>query len=79
MEEITGRGHREKIPSAKLKDQVVGKPERSGDEKRVILPTYIASNDPKFLLPQAEIKKDFHHSKIGRKHETTDFYTLGSQ
>ena len=49
------------------------------DEKPIILPTYIAPNDPKFLLDQKEIPKFLEHSKIAANGEKIDFYTLGTQ
>jgi hypothetical protein len=79
MDETTGRGHRQKIPSEKVKEQVGGKVERMEDEKPVILPTYIAPNDPKFFLDQKELGKIHDHTKVGPNGERTDFYQLGTQ
>jgi len=79
MDESSGRGHREKKPSEKVKEQVTGKADRIEDEKTVILPTYIAPNDPKFFQEQKEVPKIYDHSKIGPHGEKTDFYALGTQ
>ncbi|OQV07921.1 hypothetical protein CLAIMM_12275 [Cladophialophora immunda] len=78
MDESSGRGHREKKPSEKLKEQVSAKIDRIEDEKPVALPTYIAPNDSKFLQDQKEVPKIFDHSKIAPNGDKTDFYTLGT-
>ena len=70
-----GRGRREKIPSAKLKEQVV-KIDRNDDEKHVTLPSYIAANDPKFFLDQKEVAKSHDHTKILPTGERVEFCTL---
>lgn len=80
MEESSGRGHREKIPSAKVKEQV----HKSLDKvdfsaSKFVLPTYIAAKDPRFEQEQKEIPKSYDHTKIGPNGEKTDFYTLGNQ
>ena len=79
MDETTGRGHRQKIPSEKLKEQVGGKVEKMDDDKLVILPTYIAPNDTKFLQDQRELGKIYDHTKVGPNGEKTDFFQLGTQ
>lgn len=77
-EPVAGRGHREKIPSAKLKEQTI-KPEKVEDEKRVILPTYIAHNDPRFCLEQKELSKTLDHVKILPDGTKVEYYALGNQ
>ena len=79
MDEISGRGHREKKPSEKLKEQVSGKIDKIEDDRPVVLPTYIAPNDPKFLQDQKEIPKFLDHTKIAPNGEKTDFFNLGTQ
>lgn len=79
MDETTGRGHRQKIPSEKLKEQVGGRIERLEDDKQIVIPTYIAPNDPKFFLEQRELGKIYDHTKIGPDGERTDLYQLGTQ
>jgi hypothetical protein len=79
MDESSGRGHREKKPSEKLKEQVTGKIEKLDDEKPVILPTYIAPNDPKFLQEQKEVPKIYDHTKIAPNGDKIEFFTLGTQ
>ncbi len=79
MDETSGRGHREKKPSEKLKEQVSGKIDKIEDEKLVVLPTYIAPNDPKFLQDQKEIPKFLDHTKIAPNGDKIEFYTLGTQ
>jgi hypothetical protein len=76
MDDAGGRGRREKIPSAKLKEQVIGKIEKTDDERVVILPNYVAGNDPKLCLPQKEIAKTYDHTKVMPSGEKVDFYTL---
>lgn len=73
---FAGRGRREKIPSAKIKEQVTGRNDKVEEEKRVTLPTYVAANDPKFFLDQKEISKSYDHTKILPSGEKVDFYTL---
>ena len=82
MEEYAGRGFREKIPSAKLKESVHEKV--SGDKNdhikaRNIVPTYIAPKDPRFENEQKEIAKTLDHTKIGADGERIEFYSLGNQ
>lgn len=79
MDEISGRGHREKKPSEKVKEQVSGKIDKIEDERAVVLPTYIAPNDPKFLSDQRELPKFLDHTKIGPDGQKIDFYILGTQ
>lgn len=79
MEETAGRGHREKKPSEKIKEQVTAKIDKIEDEKPVVLPTYIAPNDPKFLQDQKEITKIPDHVKIGQSGEKIEFFSLGTQ
>ena len=79
MDEISGRGHREKKPSEKLKEQVSTKIDKLDDEKPVVLPTYVAPNDPKFLQDQKELQKFHDHSKVAPNGDRVDFYTLGTQ
>ena len=79
MDETSGRGHREKKPSEKVKEQVSGKIDKIEDEKLVVLPTYIAPNDPKFLQDQKEIPKFLDHNKIAPNGDKIDFFTLGTQ
>jgi COMPASS component BRE2 len=78
MDETTGRGHRQKIPTDKVKEHVGGKIEPLDDEKVVVLPTYIAPNDPKFLQDQKELGKLYDHSKIGANGQRVDFFQLGT-
>ena len=77
MDEATGRGHRQKIPTDKVKE-VNGKIEKLEDEKPVVLPTYIAPNDTKFLQDQKELSKIYDHSKVGSNGERIDFFQLGT-
>lgn len=80
MDEVSGgRGHREKIPSAKLKEQAGAAINIDKADKRVHIPLYIALRDSKFEQEQEEVKKVFDHSKIGANGEKYDFYTLGAQ
>jgi hypothetical protein len=79
MDESSGRGHREKKPSEKVKEQVSGKIDKIEDERPVVLPTYIAPNDPKFLQDQKEIPKFLDHTKIAPNGDKIDFCTLGTQ
>ncbi|KIW66963.1 hypothetical protein PV04_06243 [Phialophora macrospora] len=78
MDESSGRGHREKKPSEKVKEQVSGKIDRIEDERPVVLPTYIAPNDPKFLQDQKEIPKFLDHTKVSPNGDKIDFCTLGT-
>ena len=78
MDEATGRGHRQKIPSEKVKEHVNGKVEKIEDDKMVVLPTYIAPNDPKFLQDQKELGKIYDHSKVGASGAKIDFFQLGT-
>lgn len=81
MDELSGgRGHREKIPSAKLKEQA-GAAVNTIDknDKRIHLPVYIAQRDPKLEQEQEELKKTYDHTKTGPNGEKHDFYTLGPQ
>ena len=71
-----GRGRREKIPSAKVKEQSGSRNDKSDDDKTITLPTYVAANDPKFLLEQREIAKTYDHTKILPNGSKVDFYTL---
>lgn len=83
MDEVSGgRGHREKIPSAKLKDQAgsaVNSIDKSKADNRIFLPVYIVHRDPKLEQEQEELKKTYDHTKIGPDGERYDFYTLGHQ
>ena len=79
LDEITGRGHRQKIPSEKIKEQVGGRIEKMDDDKLLVLPTYIAPTDPKFVHDQRELGKIYDHSKVGANGEKTDFFQLGTQ
>jgi hypothetical protein len=79
MDESSGRGHREKKPSEKLKELVTAKIDKIEDEKPVVLPTYVAPNDPKFLQDQKEIPKFLDHTKIAPNGDKTEFFTLGTQ
>lgn len=80
MDESSGRGHREKKPSEKVKEQVTSKIDRvEDDDKSVVLPTYIAPNDPKFFQDQKEVPKIYDHTKRGADGERIDFYSLGTQ
>jgi len=80
MDELSGgRGHREKIPSAKLKEQAGAAVNLDKTDKRVHIPLYIALRDSRFEQEQEEVKKVFDHTKIGPNGEKYDFYTLGSQ
>lgn len=79
MEETAGRGHREKIPSAKLKEQVGGPVVYDKNEKRIHLPVYIAQRDSKLEQEQDELKKSYDHTKLGANGQRYDFYTLGNQ
>lgn len=79
MDESSGRGHREKKPSEKVKEQVSGKIEKIEDDKSVVLPTYIAPNDSKFLQDQKEVPKIYDHTKISPDGTKIDFYSLGQQ
>ncbi|KAL6248764.1 transcription factor, contains a PHD finger motif [Rhinocladiella similis] len=79
MDESSGRGHREKKPSEKVKEQVSSKIERVEDEdKSIVLPTYIAPNDPKFFQDQKEVPKIYDHTKRAADGERIDFYSLGT-
>jgi COMPASS component BRE2 len=73
-----GRGHREKKPSEKVKEQVGSKIDKIEDTSTIVLPTYIAPNDPKFLADQKELPKIFDHSKVVPNGERIDFFTLGT-
>ena len=79
MDDSSGRGHREKKPSEKIKEQVLGKIDKIEDEKIIVLPTYIAPNDPKFLQDQKEVPKIFDHSKIASNGDKIEFFSLGTQ
>lgn len=81
MEEVSGgRGHREKIPSAKLKEQAGAAVSHiDKTDRRLHLPVYIAQRDPKLEQEQEELKKTYDHTKIGPNGEKYDFYTLGHQ
>jgi hypothetical protein len=79
MDETSGRGHREKKPSEKLKEQVTSKIDKIEDEKSIVLPTYIAPNDPKFFQDQKEVPKIHDHTKRALNEEKIDFYSLGTQ
>jgi hypothetical protein len=79
MDESSGRGHREKKPSEKLKELVTAKIDKIEDEKPVVLPTYVAPNDPKFLQDQKEIPKFLDHTKIAPNGDKIEFITLGTQ
>ena len=77
MDEGTGRGHRQKIPSEKLKDTVNGKIDKVDHDEKAILPAYVAPNDPKFFQDQKEVSKQYDHTKTGANDERIDFYQLG--
>ena len=81
MDEVSaGRGHREKIPSAKLKESTgtaVSSIDKSKTDNRIFLPVYIVHRDPKLEQEQEELKKIHDHTKIGPNGERHDFYTLG--
>jgi len=79
MDESSGRRHREKKPSEKVKEQVSGKIEKIEDDKPVVLPTYIAPNDSKFVQEQKEVPKIHDHTKIAPDGTKIDFYLLGTQ
>lgn len=83
MDEVSsGRGHREKIPSAKLKEQAgtaVNSVDKSKSDNRIFLPVYIVHRDPKLEQEQEELKKTYDHTKIGLNGEKHEFYTLGHQ
>lgn len=79
MDESSGRGHREKKPSEKVKEQTSGKIEKIEDDRSVALPTYIAPNDGKFLQDQKEVPKIYDHTKISPDGTKIDFYLLGQQ
>lgn len=83
MDEVSGgRGHREKIPSAKLKEQAgtaVNSIDKSKADNRIFLPVYIVHRDPKLEQEQEELKKTYDHTKVGPDGERYDFYTLGHQ
>jgi hypothetical protein len=79
MDETSGRGHREKKPTEKLKEQVSGRFDKLEDEKPVILPTYIAPDDSKFLQDQREVPKIYDHTKIAPNGDKIDFFSLGTQ
>lgn len=79
MDDSSGRGHREKKPSEKVKEQTGGKTDRVEDDKPVVLPTYVAHNDPKFMQEQKELPKFHDHTKIGANGEKIEFYSLGTQ
>lgn len=78
-DETAGRGHREKKPSEKIKEQVTSKIDRLEDEKSVVLPTYIAPNDPKFFQEQKELGKVYDHTKKAPNGDEVAFYSLGTQ
>ncbi|KAL2397097.1 hypothetical protein ABEF95_000496 [Exophiala dermatitidis] len=78
MDESSGRGHREKKPTDKVKEQVSSKIDKIEDDKVVILPTYIAPNDPKFFQEQKEVPKIYDHTKIAPNGDKIDFYSLGT-
>ena len=80
MDESSGRGHREKKPSEKVKELVSAKIDRIDDDERSIaLPTYVAPNDPKFVQEQKEVPKIYDHTKIAANGEKIEFYSLGTQ
>lgn len=79
MDESSGRGHREKKPTDKVKEQASSKIDKIEDDKVVILPTYIAPNDPKFFQEQKEVPKIYDHTKIAPNGDKIDFYSLGTQ
>lgn len=81
MEETSGRGHREKIPSAKVKEQATKLLEKvdASSQRNTILPYYVAMRDPRFENEQKEIQKIYDHTKIGPDGEKTDWYSLGAQ
>ncbi len=79
MDETSGRGHREKKPSEKLKEQVTSKIDKIEDEKSIVLPTYIAPNDPKFFQDQKEVPKIHDHTKRSLNDDKVEFYSLGTQ
>lgn len=56
-----------------------GKIEKIEDDKSVVLPTYIAPNDSKFLQDQKEVPKIYDHTKISPDGTQIDFYSLGQQ
>lgn len=75
-----GRGHREKIPSAKLKEQAgttISNIDKSKTDNKIFLPVYIVHQDTRLEQEQEELKKNFDHTKIGANGEKYDFYTLG--
>jgi COMPASS component BRE2 len=79
MDEGTGRGHRQKIPTDKVREQVGGgRIEKIEADKQVIIPPWIATDDPKFFLGPSELPKLFDHSKVGANGNKTDFYQLGT-
>ena len=79
MEESSGRGHREKKPSEKVKELVSPKVDRIEDDKPVALPTYVAPNDPKFIQDQKEVPKIYDHAKFTVDGQKVEFYSLGTQ
>lgn len=83
MDEVSGgRGHREKIPSAKLKEltgTTVVSIDKSKQDHRTFLPVYVPHRDPKFEQEQDEVKKIFDHTKISADGQRYDFYSLGPQ
>jgi COMPASS component BRE2 len=79
MDEGTGRGHRQKIPTDKVRDLGPGgRVEKVEEERQVLIPTYIAPNDPKFLVDPPELGKLYDHSKVGRNGQKTEFFQLGT-
>lgn len=79
MDEISGRGHREKKPSEKLKELTGATTTYDKNDKRVHLPVYIAHRDPRLEQEQDELKKTYDHTKLGANGQKYDFYTLGNQ
>ena len=77
MDEGTGRGHRQKIPTDKVRTDGI-KVEKGEDDKHVVIPSYIAPNDPKFLVDPPELAKLYDHSKVNINGEKTDYFQLGT-
>ncbi|KAK5082404.1 transcription factor, contains a PHD finger motif [Lithohypha guttulata] len=81
MDEVSGgRGHREKIPSTKLKESTgtaASSIDKSKHDNRVYLPVYVVNREAKYEQEQEEVKKTHDHTKIGANGEKFDFYTLG--
>jgi COMPASS component BRE2 len=76
---LAGRGHRQKIPTDKVREHVPGaKTEKSDENNKVIIPTYIAPNDAKLLLDPPELTKLYDHSKVGIDGERIEFFQLGT-